>query len=59
MSREDCMANESRSLLSRMTENSAALFVSIMIKEGSLSREERGELQDLIDRLSQEEEEDE
>ena len=59
VSREDCVRLESRSLLSRLTENSAALFVSNMIKEGSLSQAERDELKDLIDQLSAAEGEDE
>lgn len=56
VSREDCMLNESRSLLSRMTDNSAVLFVSNMIKEGGLTREDRNELRDLIDQIASEEE---
>lgn len=37
VSREDCVVNESRSLLKRMTKSSTTLFVSNMIREGRLS----------------------
>lgn len=57
ISREDCMVNESRSLLSRMTETSAALFVSNMIREGSLSKQDRDDLRGLIDELDRADEE--
>ena len=53
VSREDCVRQASRSLLSRMTDSSAALFVSHMIKDGSLSREDRNDLRELIDQLSE------
>lgn len=55
VSREDCVAKESRSMLSRMTESSRALFVSNMIKEGSLTKKDRNDLRDLIDELSEQE----
>jgi BlaI family penicillinase repressor len=51
--REECMIRESRSLLSRMTEDSARLFVTNMIREGSLSSQDRRELKRLIDELGE------
>ena len=54
VTREDCVQQASRSLLSRMTDSSAALFVSHMIREGSLSRKDRNNLRSLIDQLSEE-----
>lgn len=54
VTREECMTNESRQLMERMTESSAKLFVTNMIKEGSLTKEDRQELRDLIDRLEAE-----
>ncbi|MBD5559322.1 MAG: BlaI/MecI/CopY family transcriptional regulator [Clostridia bacterium] len=57
VSREEGVRNESRSLLSRLTESSAALLVSNMIREGSLSQSERDELRDLIDQLAEQDKE--
>lgn len=51
VSREACMVKESRSLLSRMSEDSTLYFVTNMIREGSLSKEDRQELRNLIDEL--------
>lgn len=49
--REECMVNESRFLMSHMTNDSAMYFVTNMIKEGRLSEKDREELKSLIDEL--------
>ena len=53
VSREECMVRESRSLMSRMTEDSAMLFVTNMIRESSLTDEDREELKKLIEELGE------
>ncbi len=55
--RAECAINESRSLMSRMTDDSARIFLSNMIKEGSLTKEDRDDLKKLIDELEQAERE--
>ena len=47
------MVRESRSLMSRMTEDSAMLFVTNMIRESSLTDEDREELKKLIEELGE------
>jgi predicted transcriptional regulator len=46
-----------RSLMSRMTDDSARIFLSNMIKEGSLNKEDREDLKKLIDELEKAERE--
>ena len=53
VSREECMVHESRSLMSRMTEDSAMLFVTNMIRESSLTDQDREELKKLIEELGE------
>ena len=57
VARAQCAVNESRSLMARMTEDSARIFLSNMIKEGSLSKEDRDDLKRLIDEQEQAERE--
>lgn len=46
--REECARNESRYVLSKLTDRSAKLFLTCMIKESGLSEKDREELQALI-----------
>ena len=57
VARAQCAVNESRSLMSRMTDDSARIFLSNMIKEGSLTKQDRDDLKKLIDELEQAERE--
>ncbi len=57
VARAQCAVNESRSLMSRMTGDSARIFLSNMIKEGSLTKKDRDDLKKLIDELEQAERE--
>ena len=57
VARAQCAVNESRSLMSRMTDDSARIFLSNMIKEGSLTKKDRDDLKKLIDELEQAERE--
>ncbi len=49
--REDCIENESNSILSKMTEDSARLLLASMIQKSGLSEEDRDELKELIQKL--------
>jgi len=53
VAREECAANESRSFLSRITDNTAKAFITTMIKEGSLSQDDRNDLKKLIEELEE------
>lgn len=53
--REECVLSESRYMMSKLTDTSAKLFLTCMIKERGLNEEERQELQDLIAALSRKE----
>lgn len=55
--RSECAVNESRSLMARMTDDSARIFLSNMIKEGSLTKEDRDDLKKLIEELERAERE--
>lgn len=46
--REECVRNESRYVLSKLTDRSAKLFLTCMIRESGLSEKDREELQALI-----------
>lgn len=50
--REECVRNESRYMISKLTDSSAKLFLTCMIKESGLSENDRAELQKLIAQLS-------
>ena len=49
--REECVSNESRYMLSKLTERSAKLFLTCLIKDSGLSKHDRADLQQLIDDL--------
>ncbi len=49
--REDCIENESRYILSKLTEDSARLLLASMIQKSGLSQEDSEELLELIARL--------
>lgn len=51
--RDESAIIESRSVLARMTEQTTKIFLSNMIKEGSLTKADRAELRNLIDRLEE------
>ena len=50
--REDCIENESRYILSKMTEDSTRLLLASMIQKSGLSDKDRDELAELIEKLS-------
>jgi BlaI family penicillinase repressor len=50
--REDCVENESNSILSKMTEDSTRLLLASMIQKSGLSEKDRSELAELIEKLS-------
>lgn len=52
--REECVRNESRYMMSKLTDSSAKLFLTCMIEESGLSEKERDELQQLIAGLKDE-----
>jgi len=49
--REECVRNESRYIMSKLTDHSARMFLTCMIRESGLTEEERNQLQDLIANL--------
>lgn len=49
--REDCIESESRSILSKLTQDSRRLLLANMIEQSGLTENERAELQQLIARL--------
>jgi len=49
--REECVSNESRYMLSKLTDRSAKLFLTCLIKDSELSENDRADLQQLIDKL--------
>jgi BlaI family penicillinase repressor len=51
---EECVRNESRYMISKLTDSSAKLFLTCMIKESGLSESDRAELKKLIADLSAE-----
>jgi BlaI family penicillinase repressor len=50
--REECIRSESRYMVSKLTDASAKMFLTCMIKESGLSDDDRAELQKLIAELS-------
>lgn len=53
--REDCVENESRFILSKLTEKSTRLLLASMIQQSGLNEKDRDELRQLIDRLDNKE----
>jgi len=51
-SREECVKNESRLIITRMTYDSTKLFLTCMIQDSGLSEDAAAELKDLIDTLA-------
>jgi BlaI family penicillinase repressor len=49
--REDCIENESRYILSKLTQDSARLLLASMIQKSGLTEKDRDELQILIENL--------
>jgi Predicted transcriptional regulator len=54
--REQCVRNESRYMISKLTDNSTKLFLTCMIRDSGLGEQDKTELKDLIDSLSSEKE---
>lgn len=50
--RERCVQNESRYMISKLTDNSTKMFLTCMIRESGLNGEEKEELKKVIDSLS-------
>ncbi len=50
--REECVKSESRYMMSKLTDTSAKMFLTCMIKESGLSDEDKEDLQQLIANLS-------
>ncbi len=51
LKREDCIDNESRYILSKLTDRSKHLFLASMIQNSGLTKKEKDELRKLIDTL--------
>lgn len=49
--REECAINESRSVMARMADDTTKIFLSNMIKEGSLTQNDRDDLKKIIEEL--------
>lgn len=52
--RGDCIENESKYILSKLTENGTRLLLASMIQKSGLSSKDRDELLELIKKLSEE-----
>jgi BlaI family penicillinase repressor len=52
VSREKCVQNESCQMITKMTDDSAKLFLTCMIQDSGLSQEAGDELKELIDTLA-------
>lgn len=50
---EECVRNESRYMISKLTDSSAKLFLTCMIKESGLSQSDKVELKKLIAELGE------
>ena len=59
LSREDCITRESRALLSKIQSDSVGLMITSMVREGDLSRSDRLELINMLERMLREEKENE
>lgn len=52
--REDCIDNESRYILSKLTDESSRLLLASMIQQSGLTEQDKADLRQLIDRLDKE-----
>jgi BlaI family penicillinase repressor len=52
LKREDCIENESRYILSKLTEKSTRLLLASMIQKSGLTKQDKDELRALIDTLN-------
>ena len=59
ISREECIARESRAVLSKMQSDSVGLMITSMVREGDLSRSGRLELMNMLEKMLKEETENE
>ena len=55
ISREECIARESRAVLSKMQSDSVGLMITSMVREGDLSRSDRLELMNMLEKMLKEE----
>lgn len=51
ISREECIARESRAVLSKMQSDSVGLMITSMVREGDLSRSDRLELMNMLEKM--------
>lgn len=59
ISREECIARESRAVLSKMQSDSVGLMITSMVRAGDLSRSDRLELMNMLEKMLKEETENE
>ena len=59
ISREECIARGSRAVLSKMQSDSVGLMITSMVREGDLSRSDRLELMNMLEKMLKEETENE
>ena len=59
ISREECITRESRAVLSKMQSDSVGLMITSMVREGALSRSDRLELLNMLEKMLKEETENE
>ena len=59
ISREECIARESRAVLSKMQSDSVGLMITSMVREGDLSRSDKLELMNMLEKMLKEENENE
>ena len=59
ISRAECIARESRAVLSKMQSDSVGLMITSMVREGDLSRSDRLELMNMLEKMLKEETENE
>ncbi len=59
ISREECIARESRAVLNKMQSDSVGLMITSMVREGDLSRSDRLELMNMLEKMLKEETENE
>ena len=55
VSREECISRESKAILGRMESRSLGLMVTSMVREGDLSKGDRLELMEMLERMLKEE----
>ena len=59
ISREECITRERRAVLSKMQSDSVGLMITSMVREGDLSRSDRLELMNMLEKMLKEETENE